>query len=90
MRAEEFKGKWGLTQDATAKLLGTTRSTVSHWASIGEHNRSLKEPPTIERTLDILDGIFTLLDSNPAIVEAWNSRGGDRRSRRKNLGKNGG
>jgi len=81
MTAEEFREKWGLTQKAIAKLIDVAPSTVHHWSSIGEHDSQRKEPPHVERLLDVLDAIFSMLESNPAIVKAWEMRGVDRRKK---------
>lgn len=85
MKAEEFRQRWGLTNAAIAKLIDSNPSTVMHWASVGEHDAKRKEPPPVERLFDILNSIFLLLESNPAIEEAWLSRGGRGDRRRKGV-----
>jgi len=69
------------------KIRLTLRLWNTHWASVGEHDAKRKEPPPVERLFDILNSIFLLLESNPAIEEAWLSRGGrgDRRRREARL-----
>ena len=85
MKAREFKEKWHLTQDQVAKLLGVTRSTVSHWtmADGGE------EPDSVKKQISVIDSAFSLLElleqcriRHPELIEVF-EESADRRKKRK-------
>lgn len=59
MDADEFKLKWGFTQEEIGVLMATTRNTVSHWYGKGKTDQGRSASPSAQRSLELWDSILT-------------------------------
>lgn len=59
MEVDEFKSKWGFTQQEIALLMKTNRSTIAHWTGKGKHDSGRAGSTSAQLSLELWDMVLT-------------------------------